>query len=353
MDVSETSLENLQPGRVTTKAEREAGKNLILAAIVEALRHTVQDDDAVRKHLCKVNDFEVTEAARSKVLESKAELVYSAIFGGIVKKVAVGEDVSINGFATFKKVIQVSDIEVAFAGNTVYGGNYYPILPTDKIVSVERTARMGVESWDGVTIGNEYYLDYRVTSFDATEYDAVHGVYIPWEGRRWSVSLSQHAYVDSVSSDGVSESRHWYQTTKKLYGNITLRQLVDGGDWEAYLIVSAQDKIDFLLDWDQFKAKKLEDLDQRSVLRGAIGGVCVDEFLRAFPKKGRLVVRSGTYGARMELWSITPIEYRTLFGWNEYAMREQGIWRERVRNFGNTVQVKFRNEFIEATQSPV
>ncbi len=94
-----------------TKAEREAGKNLILAAIVEALRHTVQDDDAVRKHLCKVSDFEVTEAARLKVLDDKARRVYQTIFGKIRDKVIEREVVSINDFATFTVVSPPDGVE--------------------------------------------------------------------------------------------------------------------------------------------------------------------------------------------------------------------------------------------------
>lgn len=352
MDVSENSLANLVPGRVTTRAQRVAGKNMIIGKIIEALRPSVQDDDSVRRFLCKAWDFEVTEAARLKVLRGKAEAVYSAIFDGIKNKVAGGEAVSINGFATFRKVVQPTEIEVALWGGTVYSGTFYPILPTDKIITVNRTARMGPQSWDGVTIGDEYDLDYYCASFDDTEYDAVRGIYIPWQGRRWGVSLSQYAYVDSVASDGVESSKLWYHTTQTLYGNITLREGYPGR-WDMYLIVSAQDKQEFIAKRELLKSKKLEDLEARSVARGAIGGVCVDEFLRAWPMKRRLVVSEGTVTKRMELLTVTPEEYRVIFGWDEYRMRQNGTWRERVRNFGNSVEVKFRDEFIEATQTPV
>ena len=352
MDVSENSLANLVPGRVTTRAQRVAGKNMIIGKIIEALRPSVQDDDSVRRFLCKAWDFEVTEAARLKVLRGKAEAVYSAIFDGIKNKVAGGEAVSINGFATFRKVVQPTEIEVALWGDTVYSGTYYPILPTDKIITVNRTARMGPQSWDGVTIGDEYFLNGMTFASENELWQAETGAQFPWQGRRWSVSLSQYAYVDSVASDGVESSKLWYHTTENLSGSLTLREK-ENGDWQAYLIVSAQDKQEFIAKRELLKSKKLEDLEARSVARGAISGVCVDEFLRAWPMKRRLVVSEGTVIKRMELLTVTPEEYRVIFGWDEYRMRQNGTWRERVRNFGNSVEVKFRDEFIEATQAPV
>lgn len=369
MEVNPVSLENLRRGG--GRVYDYSGRDLVVAAIVEAILPELASDDEVRFQLNKVFDFEVTEEVRTALAEKKALQVYAAMISAIFKKLVEGEAVSINEFATFFVVPAPDGWEVG----VIHGSTTMRVLlPSDVRALEVRTARVKGGSWSGQSLAPEYRFFGEYAEGVTHEYDAAARSWVPINGSvrilaGEDLGVFNEAIVTAVGSDGIE--REYVSGGLSIHVAVT-RWLVDSetsddqdvicipvADQGAALAVERGLMGGFILEnlgktipmgvneWDMVKSRVPND-DPAAAADESFWGMPAQNVLQAYPRlKG--VVRDEA-GGTWEVRAIGEDAFRAAFGYREENLKLIGAWPERVRNKGNAVRADFRPAFVEAMQ---
>lgn len=113
----------------------DAGKDLVVDAIMAAIAGDYASDEAVRLALDKVDDFLVSPVHREFVIRQAAERAYMALVGQMSEALQQGEEVKISGFATFRKRVKKD-----YFGNRTLAASGGPVIDGMRVVEVEVSA---------------------------------------------------------------------------------------------------------------------------------------------------------------------------------------------------------------------
>lgn len=354
-----------------------SGRDLLVEAIAESLAEEGQTDDEIRHYLCKVDDFEVTQAVRDEVLRRRALVVYNAIFSGIRRAVEDGETVSINGFARFFVSEPDDLVEV---GVIVGGDTLEPVFPESVITYENRTAALVEGCWQGGAVPDEH---------DSGEIYPQGSIYEPGPGggvanipiARESMIVSGDAYelknravVTAATEDGeirqyevgglsinlavrkYLETRWNGQGGADEYGVYSQlggqRALVWGaqgfaGDAEQIAKELGRSVAMSVSDWDLVKDRRVSVLSSAEVAREAFGGIPAHHILSAYPRRVKIMRRDY---AMYEVRKIEPALFEATFLHRRDELIAAGVWPGRSRNMGAAVRAEFRAAFVEGVQ---
>lgn len=370
------SLENLL--RAGKFGKNYAGQNRIIAALVKHLRDEGITDEEVRYQLGKIDEFEVSDAARIEVLERKARKIYGAIFSTITKKLAKREVVSISGFARFENVGNGDAVLVA---KTDGGRGWTVINKNDQIYMERRTASVPLNLWEGGAVRDR--VDANALAEGVTHYyDANTARSYPWDVDMWVSG----AFMNLVTGvDITATSKFGYQRNWQVGGLAIMiyvrRYRRPSGSGDQDLVYSAYPgqgarlwaaiKAAFpnvpdkelragmgrtyaasIDDYAMMAARGLDYLSEEAVASEDVVGVTARAAVAGWPRSVRMVAKSnGGNLTHYEVGEVSVEEFVATWGWDEARLRADGSWPERSRNFRRGVRATFRPAFVAGVLS--
>lgn len=369
------SLANLNRGWVRPQgweAARHAGENRIIAAIAAALQLEAEfsDDDRLRWQLGKVSDFEITPEVRAAIVEDKARQVWEVMRGQIVKKLAEGEKVSINGFATFARKLP-DDTWPAKGGRGWADDEYLPLEAGDTIIGEAREARIDASGYQGGALA---------ASYDGVEYPneaALQAVYQPGQKYLFVNLFGVGAARVIVTGTGTDNVVREYVAQEINIGLVATvagewRQTAGGGqNFRAVITPTAGQMADVnqirgvidwsdeasiarapyfsVAEWPLIRGRWLDKVGPYALAREAFGVISPDAVLSAFPRYERIV-----RGAGGSVWEVSDIPRATLraaWAGMEAALQASGRWPGYLARTRPSVTAKFRREFVEKVRA--
>lgn len=374
MIVTPESLANLG----YTGGRSVAGRELIVSAIADALEDEFADDDRVRWALGKVPDFVVTPESRAELIARRARAVYDAIIKGLRSGAILG-GASINGFGTF----YISEPETKYDVK----GSGYAIWSYETIITETRTAEADEGNWSGS-------LEAEYPNFIASEYgygghlelgswpagsEAEHPLELDvWRGGPAieAMGIRHRVTVTCAGDDGITRTKNVSFLDLEIHGRTERRY--DGSPGEYRIVFVPSDMATQAQKMTERRAAKGVSEEQAAALFGrgvpmgpheydamiarGIEGVTPDrmraenfwsvpavDIVATYPRTARVV---RVYG---EVWDVRKVPADEYIWWNgvrEAALRADGSWPIKTRNFAASMKCEFRKEFIDALNFP-